>query len=121
MITVVKNGRVIDPYNNIDSKLNIVIKDGKILEITPYEISGEKNIDATGLIVCPGFIDIHMHEDMYHNEEDYLDEWIAKSMLNMGVTTCTATFCNWRPIRIVDRNITTAPVILPYFLRAYPF
>ena len=29
-------------YNNIDSKLNIVIKDGKILEITPYEISGEK-------------------------------------------------------------------------------
>lgn len=42
MITVVKNGRVIDPYNNIDSKLNIVIKDGKILELTPYEISGEK-------------------------------------------------------------------------------
>lgn len=93
MITVVKNGRVIDPYNNIDSKLNIVIKDGKILEITPYEISGEKNIDATGLIVCPGFIDIHMHEDMYHNEEDYLDEWIAKSMLNMGVTTCIGGNC----------------------------
>lgn len=93
MITVVKNGRVIDPYNNIDSKLNIVIKDGKILEITPYEISGEKNIDATGLIVCSGFIDIHMHEDMYHNEEDYLDEWIAKSMLNMGVTTCIGGNC----------------------------
>ena len=93
MITVVQNGRVIDPYNNIDSKLNIVIKDGKILEITPYEISGEKNIDATGLIVCPGFIDIHMHEDMYHNEEDYLDEWIAKSMLNMGVTTCIGGNC----------------------------
>jgi N-acyl-D-amino-acid deacylase len=93
VITVVKNGRVIDPYNNIDSKLNIVIKDGKILEITPYEISGEKNIDATGLIVCPGFIDIHMHEDMYHNEEDYLDEWIAKSMLNMGVTTCIGGNC----------------------------
>ncbi len=93
MITVVKNGRVIDPYNNIDSKLNIVIKDGKILEITPYEISGEKNIDATGLIVCPGFIDIHMHEDMYHKEEDYLDEWIAKSMLNMGVTTCIGGNC----------------------------
>ena len=93
MITEKKNGRVIDPYNNIDSKLNIVIKDGKILEITPYEISGEKNIDATGLIVCPGFIDIHMHEDMYHNEEDYLDEWIAKSMLNMGVTTCIGGNC----------------------------
>ena len=93
MITVVKNGRVIDPYNNIDSKLNIVIKDGKILELTPYEISGEKNIDATGLIVCPRFIDIHMHEDMYHKEEDYLDEWIAKSMLNMGVTTCIGGNC----------------------------
>lgn len=93
MITVVKNGRVIDPYNNIDSKLNIVIKDGKILELTPYEISGEKNIDATGLIVCPGFIDIHMHEDMYRKEEDYLDEWIAKSMLNMGVTTCIGGNC----------------------------
>ena len=93
MITVVKNGRVIDPYNNIDSKLNIVIKDGKILELTPYEISGEKNIDATGLIVCPGFIDIHMHEDMYHKEVDYLDEWISKSMLNMGVTTCIGGNC----------------------------
>ena len=34
-----------------------------------------------------------MHEDMYHNEEDYLDEWIAKSMLNMGVTTCIGGNC----------------------------
>ena len=93
MITVIKNGRVIDPYNNIDSKLNIVIKDGKILELTPYKISGEKNIDATGLIVCPGFIDIHIHEDMYHNEDDYLDESISKAMLNMGVTTCIGGNC----------------------------
>ena len=93
MVTVIKNGRVIDPYNNIDSKLNIVIKDGKILELTPYEISGEKNIDATGLIVCPGFIDIHMHEDMYHKNEDYLDEFTSKAMLNMGVTTCIGGNC----------------------------
>ena len=34
-----------------------------------------------------------MHEDMYHKEEDYLDEWIAKSMLNMGVTTCIGGNC----------------------------
>ena len=63
MITVVKNGRVIDPYNNIDSKLNIVIKDGKILEITPYEISGEKNIDATGLIAVS-----YTHLDVYKRQ-----------------------------------------------------
>lgn len=93
MITVIKNGRVIDPHNNIDSKLNIVIKDGKILELTPYEINGEKNIDATGLIVCPGFIDIHMHEDMYNNEDDYLDDSISRVMLNMGVTTCIGGNC----------------------------
>lgn len=93
MITVIRNGRVIDPYNNIDSKLNVVINDGKILELTPYDIIGEKNIDATNMIVCPGFIDIHMHEEGYDNDKDYLEEGIAYAMLNMGVTTCIGGNC----------------------------
>ena len=93
MKTVIKNGRVIDPYNNIDSKLNIVIQDGKILELTPYDVEGDINIDATNLIVCPGFIDIHMHEDLYHEEEDYIETDIAQTMLKMGVTTCIGGNC----------------------------
>ncbi|MGL5694744.1 MAG: amidohydrolase family protein [Peptostreptococcaceae bacterium] len=93
MLTVIKNGRVIDPYNKIDSILNIVIKDNKILELTPKDICGDYEIDATNLIVCPGFIDIHMHEDPYNEDTDTLENSIGKTMLKMGVTTCIGGNC----------------------------
>ncbi|MFP4017060.1 MAG: amidohydrolase family protein [Halanaerobiales bacterium] len=55
---VIKNGRVMDPETELDEVgLNIGIKDKKILSITADPLEGDRVIDATGLVVAPGFID----------------------------------------------------------------
>ena len=55
------NGRVIDPETMLDAVLNVGVKDGRIAAVTGQPISGEETIDATGLVVSPGFIDTHFH------------------------------------------------------------
>ena len=65
MLTVIKGGRVIDP-GNLDDILDIVIKDGNIVEIKQNVLASDQNIaskiiDATGKIVSPGLIDMHVH------------------------------------------------------------
>lgn len=105
MTTLIYGGTVIDPANHINAPHNIWIKDGKIIKITPANsISGiddqtteaDKQIDATGKIVCPGFIDIHMHEDPVDEKGTIiLDEntSIFVCMLRMGVTTAIGGNC----------------------------
>ena len=65
MLTVIKGGRVVDP-GNLDDILDIVIEDGKIVEIKQNALAGNekrevKIIDASGKIVAPGLIDMHVH------------------------------------------------------------
>ena len=71
MLLLIKGGRVIDP-GNLDGIMNILIKDGKIAEIEQSGVSGQESgvgsqksevriIDASGKIVTPGLIDMHVH------------------------------------------------------------
>ena len=54
----IRNGRVIDPANNVDAVRDVYVRDGKIAaEPAPNAIE----VDATGLVVTPGLIDIHVH------------------------------------------------------------
>ena len=58
---LIKNGRVIDPANKIDKVTNVFIENGKIKSIGPKAPKAHKTIDAKGLIVTPGLIDMHVH------------------------------------------------------------
>lgn len=58
---VIQNGRVIDPETNLDAIRNVGIKGDKIAEISEFELTGDKIIDAEGHVVAPGFIDLHAH------------------------------------------------------------
>jgi len=57
--TIVRGGRVIDPSADRDETGDLFIAEGKISD--PFPEDGVEIIDAKGLIVCPGFVDIHVH------------------------------------------------------------
>jgi len=58
---VILNGRVIDPESNVDEAANVGVVGGRIEAITAEAIQGRETIDAAGLVVAPGFIDLHAH------------------------------------------------------------
>ena len=58
---VVQGGRVMDPESGLDAVRNVGIRDGRIEEISEDTLAGRRVIDATGLVVAPGFIDLHAH------------------------------------------------------------
>ena len=58
---VIANGRVIDPETQLDAIRHLGIRDGSISRISQQPLRGNKTIDASGLVVAPGFIDIHSH------------------------------------------------------------
>lgn len=93
MKTLIKNGFVVDPASGVNSKLNLVIENGKITEVTREEPEADTVIDAVGKIVTPGFIDIHMHEEGYDNVAGKIKDSINFSMLRMGVTTAIGGNC----------------------------
>ena len=63
MKTWITGGRVIDPRTHIDSKLNVVLEGGKVVALTnDAPASDARIIHAENRVVCPGFLDIHMHE-----------------------------------------------------------
>lgn len=65
---VIQNGRVIDPESRLDAVRNVGISGGTIKAITAGRLSGRIVIDAKGLVVSPGFIDLHQHGQ---NDENY--------------------------------------------------
>jgi hypothetical protein len=58
---VIINGRVLDPESGFDGLRSIGIAGGKIAAVSPAVLKGRTNIDAAGLVVVPGFIDVHAH------------------------------------------------------------
>lgn len=66
---VIAHGRVLDPETNLDAIRNVGIKSGKIAAISESPLTGATTVDATGLVVAPGFIDIHQHGQTEENYE----------------------------------------------------
>ena len=75
---VINNGRVMDPETMYDDVANVGVKDGRIAVITKNTITGKETIDATGLVVAPGFIDTHFHA---------VDPFATKLAVADGTTT----------------------------------
>lgn len=58
---IIRNGRVVDYKNHINTVTDISIQDGKIVHVGPAKEKAAQEIDATGLLVVPGIVDSHMH------------------------------------------------------------
>ena len=75
---VILNGRVIDPETGLDAVRNVAVDGNNIVAISEFPLKGDLVIDAGGLVVAPGFIDLHSHGQ---NIGDY------RMQVMQGVTT----------------------------------
>ena len=104
---VIANGRVMDPETGLDAVRNVGITAGKIRAISVEPLKGTTVLDAQGLVVAPGFIDLHEHAQEPRNYQfqahdgvttslelevgtDDVDAWYAqregKTLINFGVS-----------------------------------
>lgn len=81
---LIKNGLIVDGTGNPNYSGDIGIKEGKIIEIKRnISLEAEVVIDASGLVVSPGFIDVHSHNDLV----PFMEDNIKNLKLLQGVTT----------------------------------
>jgi len=116
MKTLIYGGRVIDPANHMDGEYNILLENRKVSWIGTGMPEADEYVAASGKIVTPGFIDIHMHEDPVENGK--IKQCIFPMMLRQGVTTAVGGNCGGNvhdPIdylKIVDRDGAAVNVAL---------
>ena len=91
MEILIKGGKYPDFEAGDFKTANIGIQDGKIAYIGEDAPEAEKVIEAKGLVVSPGFIDIHMHEENLKSNEYQFST--GNYMVKMGVTTCVGGNC----------------------------
>jgi N-acyl-D-amino-acid deacylase len=84
---IIRHGRVVDGSGNPAFFADLAIKDGKIAAIGEIQGTATREIDATSLIVAPGFIDVHTHAD------DVAELPLAENFVRMGVTTVVVGNC----------------------------
>lgn len=116
---LLKGGHVIDPKNNINSKMDVAIADGKIMKVAP-DIpvkNAARVVDVTGMYVTPGLIDLHVHAFHGTDRGSYIaNGWDALPpdgfTFRAGVTTVVdAGSAGWRNFRdfksqTIDRSRT---------------
>ena len=87
---LIKNGRVIDPANGVDKQCDVLIADGNIAAVGKIEKQVQKIIDATGKLVTPGLIDIHVH---FREPGDEEEETIASGSAAAVAAGFTSVVC----------------------------
>lgn len=84
---VIRNARIADGTGKAAFNSDVAIRAGRIHSVGPQLPPGRQELDATGLLLAPGFIDVHTHG------EDILDLPAAENFLRMGVTTLVLGNC----------------------------
>jgi dihydroorotase len=91
MITLIKNGQVIDPANKINEVYDILIEGSKIAKIEKnIKVNAENNIDATGMVIMPGIVDMHVHLREPGREDKETIASGTRAALRGGVTSMLA-------------------------------
>ncbi len=82
---VLKGGRIIDPETGLDGVRNVGIREGKIVRVASEDLSGRRVVDVAGLVVAPGFIDLHQHaQDLASQRVKALDGVTTALELEIG-------------------------------------
>lgn len=116
---LLKGGHVIDPKNGVDGPMDVAIAGGKIARVAPDISSAEagKTVDATGLYVAPGLIDIHAHVYLWRDAAGEAVQADAFSFRSGVTTMVDAGSTGWRTFpdfreRIISRAKTRILALL---------
>ena len=110
---VIKGGHVIDPKNNIDAVMDVAISDGKIMKMAKNidaKQSGQV-VNANGMYVTPGLIDLHAHVFFGTEPDHYLSNGLVAVVpdgftFRVGVTTVVdAGGAGWKSFPLFKKNI----------------
>ncbi|MGF1519107.1 MAG: amidohydrolase family protein [Nodosilinea sp.] len=122
---LIKAGRIIDPANQTDTQADIAIAGGQIAAISsdiPRE-QAEQVVDATGKLVTPGLIDIHIHAAEHEDTDNVHPDIVG---IKMGVTTVVDTgsagiigFPGYR--KLVEQSCKTRIYFIPVTSLVYEF
>jgi N-acyl-D-aspartate/D-glutamate deacylase len=105
---VIAHGRVIDPETGLDAVRNVAIENTKIARISSDPLSGKRVIDASGLVVAPGFIDLHQHGQDFESQRCKAFDGVTTALeMEIGAPD-VAQFLNMKRGRSLINYGTTA-------------
>lgn len=117
-ILVIQGGRIIDPANNRDETADLFVADGKIVRtLSPTQRKQARIVDARGLVVAPGIVDIHVHlrePGQTHKETIESGSWAAAAggVTSMVCMPNTAPACdNAGTIQLINDVIARQAVV----------
>ena len=77
---VIHGGRVLDPESGLDGVRDVGIRDGRIAAVAEERLRGTTELDARGLVVAPGFIDLHNHAYSPHTQELRVEDGVTTAL-----------------------------------------
>ncbi len=91
--TVILGGRVIDPESGLDAVRNVGVIAGRVAAVSEEPLESARVVDATGLVVAPGFIDLHQHGQSLANYDAQVRDGITTALeLEIGVEDIDAWY-----------------------------
>ena len=108
---VILNGRVMDPESGLDAMRNVGIRDGKIAAITNDAITGKKTFEAKGLVVAPGFIDMHEHGQEPRNYQFQAHDGVTSSLeLEVGTNDVAGWYAQREGKSLINYGVSSGHI-----------
>jgi N-acyl-D-aspartate/D-glutamate deacylase len=108
---VILNGRVMDPDSGMDAMRNIGVRNGKIAVISNKSLSGKRVIDAKGLVVAPGFIDLHEHGQEPRNYQFQAHDGVTTSLeLEIGTNDVSRWYAEREGKALINYGVSIGHV-----------
>ena len=107
----INNGRVLDPATGLDAVRHIGVRGGKIAEISTAPLAAHRVIDAAGLVVVPGFIDLHSHGQTPENYRFKARDGVTTALeMEVGVNPVAAWYAERQGRALINYGATSGDI-----------
>ncbi len=108
---VIRNGHVMDPESGLSAIRDVGVRNGKIVAVSQQALDGAEAIDATGLVVAPGFIDLHEHGQEPRNYEFQASDGVTTSLeLELGTADVDQWYASRQGHSLINFGVSAGHV-----------